>query len=714
MAAFDAPAAQAAVEPIEREGVRTDQPHLQDLIAQRWSRRGLIAGMAGLPLLTLGAEPAEAAPARRRLPAARLPRFAGLAETQADAVSVPAGYRVQMLIGWGDPLFESDAGPLNLNMMRAEQERRFGQNNDMLALIPVEWRYPARTQSGRFYLCVNHEYFHPGLMFPSLKAATDYTPAHMEAMYASMGLCVVQVEQTGAGWRAIREPRPSANAKNRRITPFSPVVFDGPAANHRWITAAAAGFNAANPAPAGQIACGTLANCAGGYTPWGTFLSAEENFDFYVYNSNPDAEAAKAKAAADPALAGDARIYGYALERPTPTLRGTQLPIAMAQYDLDKNPTAATLYGWTVELDPHDPTYAPRKRTALGRRKGECASTALARDLRVVVYSGDDEANEFVYKFVSTGRFNPRNRLANRELLSEGALYAAKLNADGSGQWLALTLEAANVAARAAGKPEFADLGDVMIRAREAARLLGATPMDRPEDIEAVCDPRWIGRGPVLIACTNNRRPKPASPGNPRRGDAEDGDSPQSNLTGHIVRFDEDNGDCGATTFRWDIFALAGDPAQAQTQTPAGAIADTAVTVAGQATFQGDRFACPDNLAIDSAFNVWISTDGNDSVFPCNDSVLVASASETGARRIKRFLVGPVGAEICGPLLSADERAFLCAIQHPGENDLSGAGIAELRFAGKPAPSTFPDGPGTFPRSAVVVVTRQDGRKVNT
>jgi hypothetical protein len=297
--------------------------------------------------------------------------------------------------------------------------------------------------------------------------------------------------------------------------------------------------------------------------------------------------------------------------------------------------------------------------------------------------------------------------------LSDGVLYAAKLNADGSGEWLALTLEAANAAAAAAGKPAFGDLGEVMIRAREAARWMGATPMDRPEDVEAVRDPNWVGLGPVLIACTNNRGAKPASPGNPRRGEAEAGALPQGNLTGHIVRFDEAGGDCGATTFRWDIFALAGDPAQAQTTAPGGAKVDTAVTVGGQATFQGDRFACPDNLAIDSAYNVWISTDGNDSVFPCNDSVLVASAGEVGARRMKRFLVGPVGCEICGPLLSADERAFLCAIQHPGENDLSGTGIAELRFSGKGAPSSFPDGPGRFPRAAVVVVTRADGRKVN-
>jgi secreted PhoX family phosphatase len=681
-------------------------PHLQDLITARFSRRALVGGLAALPLLSLA--DAQAAPGR--LPRPRLPRFAAVAESQADTVTVPMGYRVQTLIGFGDALFELDAAtPTKLDLTRAEQERRFGQNNDMLALFPVQWRYPASTRAKRFYLCANHEYFNPALMLPNVKTGRDFTADHMEAMYATMGLSVVQVEQTDRQWRVIRDPAPSARAKNRRITPFSPMVFDGPAARHPWVTQAAQGFNAANPAQDGEIACGTLANCAGGLTPWGTYLSAEENFDFYFYNSEADADVLRARASADPGLAADAASFGYALMRPTPTLRGAQVPIALPQYDLNPNPTAATLYGWTVELDPHDPTWTPRKRTALGRRKGECASTALTRDRRVAVYSGDDQANEFVYKFVSKGRFDPANRTANRELLGDGDLYVARLEADGSGRWIQLTLADANAAATAAAKPLFRDEGEVMIRARDAARLLGATPMDRPEDIEALHGPDWVGVGPVLVACTNNRNPKEASPGNPRRGAGAEG-----NLTGHIVRIDEADGDVGAERFRWDIFALGGDPNAAETVTPSGAKAATSVAIGGAPTFSGDRFACPDNLVIDSAFNVWISTDGNDGVFACNDAVLVTSAAATGARAVKRFLVGPVGAEICGPLLSPDERAFLCAIQHPGENDLTGRGIAALRFVdGKAPPSSFPDGPGTFPRSAVVVVTRRDGGKVN-
>jgi uncharacterized protein len=687
--------------------------HFQDVIRARFSRRALVAGLAGLPALAI-VEPADAAVSRARLGQVRLPRFASVAETQADAVSVPPGYQVQTLIGWGDALFEADAGPLNLDaLMRPQQERRFGQNNDMLALFATAWSYPARQTRGQFYLCANHEYFHPGLMFPGIKAASDYTNAHVEAMYASMGLSVVRVEQRREGWRVLRDAAPGPGARNRRITPFSPVRFDGPAANHPWIVQAGEKFNAANPAPAGEIACGTLANCAGGQTPWGTYLSAEENFDFYFYNSGADAEALKARAAQTPTLAADAAVFGYSLTRPTPTLRGTQLPIALAQYDLNANPTGAALYGWTVELDPHDPTWTPRKRTALGRRKGECATTALTRDRRVAVYSGDDQANEFVYKFLSKGRFNPANRAANRDLLGEGALYAARFEADGTGRWLKLDLAAANAAASAAGKPPFTDEGDLMIRAREAARLLGATPMDRPEDVEAVQDARCVGLGPVLIVCTNNRTPKEASPGNPRRGAAEAGGVVQGNLAGHILRLDEAGGDCGAEQFSWGVFALGGDPDAEETKTPAGALAPTSVQVKGANSFTGDRFACPDNLFIDSAFNVWISTDGNDSLFACNDAVLVASAAEGAGRRVKRFLVGPVGCEICGPLLSPDETAFLCAIQHPGENDLAGKGAAELRFAGQPLPSSFPDGPGRFPRPAVVVVTRINGAKVN-
>jgi uncharacterized protein len=683
-------------------------PHINEIIG---SRRALLGGMAGLPLLTLGACATSAASGR--IPAGAAPRFASVAATNADTISLPPGYRWRTLIGWGDALFDS-VGAFDPNALtRAEQEQRWGQNNDMLALFAAEYAFPPPREPARLLLCANHEYVEMALMFPALRSPRELSAAQLEASLAAMGIAVVELEQTAEGWRAVKNAAPGAG-RNRRITPFTPMVFAGPAANHPWIRAAGAFVNAAEPGgphepnPAGAIRCGTQANCAGGKTPWGTYLSAEENFNglFAATDAN---SAALTQALADPVFALDCGNFGLPSGNPLRAL----MP---AQFDMSRNPYGPSLYGWTVEVDPYDPSWAPRKRTALGRRKGECATTALARDGRVVVYSGDDQIDEFVYKFVSRGRFEPGERLANRDLLDDGQLYVARFEADGSGRWLPLSLGAANAAARAAGYTAlFRDQGDLLVRAREAARLLGATPMDRPEDVEALLDANWVGLGPVLIVCTNNREQGFARPGNPRRESANPNRA-QANAAGHIVRLDEAGGDCAATRFSWDIFALAGDPNAAALTAPPreGAPVHVSTHIGGAASISGERFACPDNICIDSAYNVWIATDGSDAVFAdCNDCVLVTNAGGAGPRTVKRFLVGPMGAEICGPTLAPDERAFLCAIQHPGEGDVAGLGIGEIRWnRGQRPPSNFPDGGESWPRSAVVVVRREDGGQI--
>ena len=237
------------------------------------------------------------------------------------------------------------------------------------------------------------------------------------------------------------------------------------------------------------------------------------------------------------------------------------------------------------------------------------------------------------------------------------------------------------------------------------------------QDVEAPVDSEWRGQGAVLVVCTNNRNESFPHPGNPRRGAAQAEPMQQANVAGHILRIDEAEGDHAATRFRWDVFALCGDPAAAPSFTlPGGIAADVSVSIARAPTFTGDRFTCPDNICFDSSGNVWIATDGSPAVFPdCNDSVLATSVTASAPREIKRFLVGPVGAEICGPTLSLDERAFLCAIQHPGEADIAGTNISELRWRrGQRPPSNFPDGGAAWPRSAVVVVTRDDGGKIGS
>ena len=675
--------------------------HIQDIIA---SRRALLQGFVGLPLLSLGACATTATASQSGADLS----FVGVAPTNADQVTVPPGYRADVLIAWGEPLFDG-VGRFDPDALtRAEQEKRFGTHNDMLALFPADYAFPPPADPARMLLCANNEYFSPELMFPAIDDIRDFTSEHVEAAYAAMGVSVVEIEKRGRRWRARTTPAPGQGA-NRRITPFTPVKFAGPAASHRWIQAAAAIVNEKEPhrgpgesAP-DEVRCGTMANCAGGFTPWGTYLSAEENFDTYFTGSENSDEQIEARR--DPAYALDASSFGY--PNNVYGMRG-----APDQFKIKQNPHGPALYGWIVEIDPYDSSSTPRKRTALGRKKAECATTALTRDNRVAVYMGDDQRGEFVYKFVTSGHFDPANRAANMDLLDEGELYVAQFHEDGGGRWLKLELDAVHAAAAERDSPmRFADKGDLMMRARDAARLLGATPMDRPEDVEAVIDHNWVGQGQVLVVCTNNKEQGFERPGNPHRESDRPGRA-QANLAGHILRIDEQGGDCGAERFSWDVFALGGDP-QAESftaPTRAGAPAYVSNRFKGEPTTSGDRFACPDNVCIDKNHNVWIATDGSDAVFAdCNDQVMATSVSGDGPRPMKRFLVGPVGAEICGPLMAPDGRAFFCSIQHPGGNDSQGVDYATARWAGAKPPSSFPDGGESWPRSAVIVITREDG-----
>lgn len=684
--------------------------HINELIA---SRRALLGGLVGMPLLNLAGCAASTSSVASAAPAADL-TFAAVPPSTGDTLVIPTGYRSRTLMAWGDALFANVSADVNLReLSRHEQEHRFGTNCDMLALFPGTHSFPPQTHQNRMILCANNESATLSLMFPELTSRDQINASHISAALASTGVSVVTLERVSGEWRVVKDATPGAGL-NRRITPFTPVVFSGPAANHPWIVAAGAFFNRQEaghpyePNPPNAVRCGTSSNCAGGQTPWGTYLTAEENFHDLFHVSDDAA----------PALLAARQDGAFVLEcasMNTPGNGGGR-GIWPVQYDMAVNPHGPTLYGWVVEIDPYDPSWAPRKRTALGRRKGECATTALTRDGRVAVYSGDDQVDEFVYKFVSRNRFNPNDRLANRDLLDEGALYVARFTEDG-GEWLELSLANANAAAQASAYPHaFRDDGDVRVRAREAARLMGATPMDRPEDVEALRDENWVGIGSVLIACTNNGQQAVARPGNPRRESPDGAGRAQSNRAGHIVRIDEANGDCGATRFTWGVFALAGDPdAQALVQPMRdGRPGHVSTMIDGQPTFTGDRFACPDNFYIDSRHNVWITTDGSDGVFSdCNDCVLVTPANAPSVPHVRRFAIVPVGAEATGPCMAPDETAFFLSVQHPGAANAEGQDFGSARWRDGAAPfSHFPDGGDSWPRSAVVVITREDGGRI--
>ena len=437
----------------------------------------------------------------------------------------------------------------------------------------------------------------------------------------------------------------------RRITGQTPIAIGGPASGHDLLKTSAD--------PAGTTVLGTLNNCAMGYTPWGTYLACEENFNGYFR-----------KTAAPNLLEArygiSAAGFGY-LWHTTDT-----------RFQVDVEPNEPNRFGWVTEINPFDPASTPVKRTALGRIKHEGAWVQEARDGRVVVYSGDDERFEYIYRFVS--------RLAWRQSftqgvhpLDDGTLYVAKFNADGYGEWLPLTPD----------NPALAGwtLADILIKTRQAADLAGATKMDRPEWIDTYPDELMA----VATLTNNSNRGTGTNP-------AVDAVNPRpANVYGHIVRWGYDV-DFTGPTFWWDIFALAGDRADP----------------ASGSTVNGDTYGSPDGLYIAPSGRMWIQTDVSTSTINAgayagfgNNQMLCADPT---TRRTRRFLVGPKQCEITGCFATPDETTLFVGIQHPGEIPSGNANT------GNPEQySTWPGGPGSGrPRSALLVITKDDGGQIGS
>jgi secreted PhoX family phosphatase len=581
--------------------------------------------------------------------AARL-GFASVPTSNADRLSVPAGYTAEVIAPWGDPVGIAGAMPAwrpDASNSAADQALQLGMHHDGMAFFSLGGGHDGHS---RGLLAINHEYTDPELLFPD--GSANWSAEKVRKSQNAHGLAVVEVALKDGRWQLVR---PSRYA--RRVTMDTPFAVGGPAAGHVLMRTAAD--------PDGRRVRGTMNNCAAGPTPWGTYLSGEENWaGYFACGDTPTA---------------DQRRWG-ATRRGWARWEGHD-----ERFDAQKHPNEFHRFGWVVELDPFDPSSTPVKRTALGRAAHEGATVGLTRDGRAVVYSGEDARFEYIYKFVSRDRMASGGAAANRALLDHGTLYVARFDADGSGQWLPLVqgrgpLTAVN---------GFADQGEVVIKARQASDLLGATRMDRPE---------WIAIDPLggEVYCTLTNNTARGSAGAP----APDAANPRAdNTMGHIVRWKED-GDLDAERFRWNHLLLAGDPAAQRPE--------------ARGNIRGDFFACPDGITFSPNGLLWIQTDvsaraiGRGEHSRVGNNQMLACDVRTG--EVRRFLVGPAGCEITGACFTPDGRTLFVNIQHPGEP------ASDRTDPARPGRwSTWPSTePGARPRSATVAVRRSDGGEIGS
>lgn len=647
----------------------TDNPYFGD-IATGISRRGALKA-AGVMTLAVGASqmlPATAA-AQSSNPLGSLGGAAGslgdatinssftpVAPNTADVVTVPAGHSSDVVIRWGDPVV-SGAPEFDFeNQTAAAQAKQYGFNCDLSVMFPMDDR------DERFLFIANHEYSTEPSMFRGYDSAAP-TREQVEIAWAAHGLTVVELASrlTDGGLD------PVMGSYNRRITALTPFELRGPAVGAMTRTSADS---------TGTRVLGTLNNCAGGHTPWGTVLSGEENFNQYFGTAATITDADRLE---------QLRRYGIST---SPS--GRLWENFDKRFDLAAEPNEVNRFGYVVEVDPWDPNSTPVKHSAMGRFKHEGATIHVTGDGTVVAYSGDDERFDYLYKFVSSRKIVPGNtasaRAENMKILDEGTLYVAtfsgnspaseidgsgKLPADGAfdgtGGWIPLMTVAAGGAATSHVNGMSAE--QVAVHTRMAGDKVGATKMDRPEDVEP--SPTT---GKVYMALTNN-----SQRGGVDKAAADEANPRHSNKHGQVVEITDDH---AGTAFTWNLLLVCGSPDEADTY------------FGGFDKSKVSPISCPDNVAFDPAGGLWVSTDGNALGF--NDGLYSVATEGPNRGETKLFLTVPVGAETCGPLVTANR--VIVNVQHPGEKD--GASIEN------PA-SHWPDGGSSQPRPSTVVAWRK-------
>ena len=699
-------------------------PHIDDIIAVRMSRRGVLKGGIAVTATTLlGGSLSACGGSSSTKDSALALNFDAVAKNKNDIVTVPAGYEVSILHALGDPLTSTDAVWADNGSESADSyNNRIGDGHDGMHYFGLSDAGAFQAnRSDRGLICVNHEYVvGPFALHPAGRTVVNNVrtvAAEVDKEINAHGVSVAEIRR-GASGTAMSMVRGSTY--NRRITSATPMAFSGPARGNSLVQT--------KFSPAGTDTRGTNNNCGNGYTPWGTYLTCEENFTNVI-----------ARAAGDNALRSAKEVvglnrYGMTQGRRSPYLWDTAGSDDLyARWSASVTGASATAdyrnifntFGWIVEIDPFAPTSTPLKHSALGRFAHEgCWPCKAVAGKPVVFYMGDDSRNEYIYKFVSKALWDAadvgKGHVAGQKYMGEGTLYVAKFNADGSGTWVELThgkngLDASNATYA------FADQADVVVHARLAGDVVGATKMDRPE---------WGAvnpiNGEVYMTLTNNsNRVSPtATPtgsqlkpdtANPRYyEDLKNGTTSQKgNPNGHIIRWRETGNDPAATTFAWDIYLFAAE---------AGAAAD--VNLSGLTDV--NDFSSPDGLWFDKNGMLWIQTDDGAYTDVTNCMMLAAIPGKVGdggavtaasgmptlkgadasAATVRRFLVGPKDCEITGLAMTPDRKTLFVNVQHPGE-------LGSLATPTSAWPASQSDAASTKrPRSATVVVTRTDGGEI--
>jgi secreted PhoX family phosphatase len=633
-----------------------------EIVASRLSRRGFLGGgLAAAAALSIGGVGSllNAVPVAANGPRKPLLGFTGIPVSSADSVVVPEGYSAKVLIAWGDPVSDGPEFLQDASNSAAQQALQWGMHNDGVVYFPIRG-------SNRGLLVQNNEYIDDVLLFPD--GTAGWNQEKTNKALAAHGVSIIEIKRSrGNGHHDEDDNDESLNGNRpprewcvvrpsrfgRRITGMTPIKIVGPAAGDPRLRTSAD--------PTGRLVLGTLNNCAMGFTPWDTYLACEENFNGYF------------RMPAAPAPGSIEARYGLSTGG-----AGYLLHTTDSRFRVGEEPNEPNRFGWVVEIDPFNPNSQPVKRTALGRLKHEGAWVQETKAGRVVVYMGDDEQFEYIYRYVSNLPWRTARR-RGIDPLDDGILYVAKFHADGTGEWLPLTPQNPLLASWS--------LNDILINTRGAADLAGATKMDRPE---------WIDTFPndltAIATLTNNTRRgtsgnPPVDPPNPRA----------TNSFGHIIRWYYRH-DWTEPTFRWDIFALGGDPANA----------------AHGSTIVGDKYGSPDGIYVAPSGRLWIQTDVSGSTINTSayagfgNNQMLCADPET--RETRRFLVGPNVCEITGAFVTPDEKTMFVGIQHPGE---APTGVNDP--ANPKRYSSWPDGAaGGRPRSACIVITKNDGGEIGS